>query len=496
MGYTAYPDKILYAATGGTGTLQDAINQAQTTKLPLFIAPGNYTTGNLVISAPVRIYATPGMVMLNPLSSTNGFTIDIRSNTPGARISDVTLEGLSFYGGFLPFATQVDTGARYVYGQFIRALGNAAATNFNAIISAYNVDKLRIERCRVSYSGCCGIAVWGSKALIRDCEVHNNRIAAIYSADNYSTEILDNFIHDNDNNSIVVMRSTIGFDGTIVRGNQVAQTSADFGVQSGQVAGSGWYGNGLCALNASDILVTQNVFLNSTFSGVRLDSCFNAQVANNQIYNCGETALMWECPVSSPSGTPGDQNPYRYEGGVVANNVIVNAGVGISVTNGWNGGRRVTITGNHVKTVTRNTITTNDPSYPQYQTTGAGISGESDCVVSGNIVEDCASGPGIVLSPGAASNGSTRKSVDIAVGNTVKGSQIGIAYYHSALGYSLIASNAVEGSSGGAIVAVTLPAPYYSYTRVPGSTDYGTTAGGLYSGKPTANLMIGLNFAM
>ncbi|MFV0280368.1 MAG: right-handed parallel beta-helix repeat-containing protein [Rhodoblastus sp.] len=355
MGYIAYPDKILFAATGGTGTLQNAINQAQTTKLPLFIAP-----------------------------------------------------------------------------------------------------------------------------------------------DNYSTEILDNFIHDNDNNSIVVMRSAISFDGTIVRGNQVAQSSADFGVQAGQVAGSGWYGNGLCALNASDILVTENVFLNSTFSGVRLDSCFNAQVTNNQIYNSGETALMWECPVPPPAATPGDQSPYRFEGGVIGNNVVVNAGVGISVTNGWYGGRRVTISGNQVKTITRNTITTNDPSYPSYQTVATGIVAENDCVVTGNIVEDCASGPGIVIYSGGFANGSTRKSADLAVGNTVKGSQIGIGFFMgSSLGFSMLSSNIVEGYTGGAIVPVTLPGPSYNtFTRVAGSTDYGTTAGGLYTGKPFSNVMIGLNFAI
>lgn len=60
----------------------------------------------------------------------------------------------------------------------------------------------------------------------------------------------------------------------------------------------------------------------------------------------------------------------------------------------------------------------------------------------------------------------------------------------------MISSNIVEGATGGAVVPVTLPAPYNTFTRVAGSTDYGATSGGLYAGKPFANVMIGLNFAI
>ena len=147
MGYTTYPDKILYAATGGTGTLQGAINQAQTTKLPLFIAPGSYATSNLVISAPVEIYATPGTVTFTPSSATNGFNLDIRSNTFGQTISDVTIRGVSFWGANKPFASAVNTSQRWVYGLF------ASMGNFNAIITAQYVTRLVIEDCQIGGSG-------------------------------------------------------------------------------------------------------------------------------------------------------------------------------------------------------------------------------------------------------------------------------------------------------------------------------------------------------
>ena len=55
----------------------------------------------------------------------------------------------------------------------------------------------------------------------------------------------------------------------------------------------------------------------------------------------------------------------------------------------------------------------------------------------------------------------------------------------------LITGNMLEGYTNGAIVPVTFPAPYNTYTRVPGSSDYGNAPG-----KPFANVVIGQNFAI
>lgn len=496
MGYVILSNQIVFDAASGTGGLQDAINQAQTTKLPLFIKPGTYPTGDLTISGPVKIFATPGTVDLVSNSTSYAFTLNIRPNSVDARIADVTLDGLGFFAANLPFATEVDTTKRFVYSQFLRPLGTATAVKFNAVVSAYNVDNLRIERCKLSYSYCAGVALWTSKAIIRDCRIQNCRMAAIYSANNYATEIQDNFIHENNNNAIVVMRSQIGQDGTIVRGNQVYHTNADFGAGAGQVGGSGWYGNGFIALNANEIVVSNNLFFNSKFSGVRLGSCFNAQVTNNQILNSGETALMWEAPIPPPSGVYGDTNPNRFEGGVISGNTVIDFGDGINVTNGWHGGRRVTVTGNQVKTGVKRTIKTNDPDWPQYDTTGTGISVCSDCVVTGNIVEDCLSSCGILVGPGSYANGSPRKSAGVATGNLTRECKFGIGFTLDPNGYTLISNNIAEGSTSGAIVPVSLPPPYYTFVRVAGSSDYGTVNGGVVNAKPYATIMIGTNFAM
>ena len=93
--------------------------------------------------------------------------------------------------------------------------------------------------------------------------------------------------------------------------------------------------------------------------------------------------------------------------------------------------------------------------------------------------------------------GSTRKITGLASGNTVKGSQVGIAFYKEISNcYCFIEGNILEGYSNGAIVPMTLPAPYSTWTRVAGSSDYGTISSGTYTGKPFPNVMIGLNFAI
>jgi uncharacterized secreted repeat protein (TIGR03808 family) len=487
MGYVVNADSILFASTGGTGTLQDAINQAQTTGKPLRIAPGTYSTGDLSITASVEITAVAGgKVMLQPSSASNGFTLNIGSTT-GAEITDVTIRGIVFYGASKPFATQVNTTQRYVIGQYL------APGNFNAVISAYKVNRLTISDCSVTYSGSCGIATWGCTATIRNNDLSGNKNAAIYCADGWGSSIVDNFVRVNDNAAIVVCRATQSFDGTIIRGNHIYDTRATYNAAAGQVSGSGWFGNAIYVVHASNAVIDSNVCATNAFTGIRVMAAWNCTITNNQITDSGETALFLE----APGGTPSETNVERFEGGIISNNTIVTCGRGISVTNLWWGGRRATVNGNTVTNVTNKQIVTNDPQWPSYWSGGDGIVAEGDVVVSGNIVENAVSGAGIALYCGQIS-GSTRKTTAMAVGNTVRKTRLGVAFFKEyAQGYSLIASNLIEGTTGGAVVPVQLNAPVYdTYVRLTGSTDYGTASSGLYTGKPFANVMIGLNFAV
>lgn len=490
MGYILLADKVTFAASGGTGSFQDAVNQAQTRQLPLFVTPGTYSVGNIIISAPVLIYATPGTVTFVSSSSTSGLNWDIRSNTSGAEVTDVTLRGLGFWGGGLGYAQSVNGSQRLIFGQF------AQMGNFNALITAYKATRLIVEDCQIGGSGSNGLALWNCTAEIRNNDFGANFLNAIYACDGWSTLISDNFVRDNKNAAITVVRTAPGFDGTILRGNRIYNTGASWNTSSGQVSGSGWLGNAIYVYRAFNLIIADNVCFNSTFSGVRIFNAWHAQITGNQIQQSGETAIFVECPVPPASSVAGDNNPDRYEGGVIANNSIVDAGVGVSITNGWYGGRRVAVSGNQIKNIRRKTIVTNDPSFSSYQTVASGIVGENDCAVTGNVIEDCPSGAGVALMSGGFSS-STRKTFDLATGNAIRNCQIGIGFFKdSAYGSTLIASNVIDGASGGAIVPVNLPAPYSAYTRISGSTDYGTASGGLYTGKPFSNVMVGLNFVV
>jgi hypothetical protein len=221
-----------------------------------------------------------------------------------------------------------------------------------------------------------------------------------------------------------------------------------------------------------------------------MNGCYSGVITDNQIYLCGDFAIMYECP-----GSTGPTSPYHYEGGVIANNVINIAGIGISVTNGYYGGRRVTVSGNHIKTMVYAVRSTTDPNYKTYSTPGAGIVAESDVVVANNIIEDCAA-PGIVTLCGGTIN-STTTSVMVVTGNIVKNAPIGIGFFKDgAHGSTMIQGNVLQGCTTGSVMAILNSCTNVgcAYPAEDG-IDWGRQSGGLYTGKPYANVMIGLNFA-
>ncbi|MGP0106142.1 MAG: hypothetical protein ACLPG2_12290, partial [Rhodoblastus sp.] len=215
------------------------------------------------------------------------------------------------------------------------------------------------------------------------------------------------------------------------------------------------------------------------------------RIVENSIHRSGETAIMIECP-GGDGETP---NGHRYEGGVVANNIVANAAVGITVTNSWQGGRRVSITGNQVRSIARATFRTSDPDWPDYSTYGDGIYGEADVDIVGNIVEDC-DGCGIYVGPAAIKN-STIKTAANVTGNIVKHARWGVGFWkgsNPALGFTLIQGNMIGGSARGAIMAVSSTQPPTDGTRTEDDgQDYGALDHGLYTGTPYPVVKIGLN---
>lgn len=483
---------IVSSATASPGsgwtqrTLQDAITLAQNGNGDLRLLPGSYQTSGLAITAPLKVHATPGSVLITPYGTTC-FNLDIRSSSSTTYLKGVEISGVNFWGNNLGFATGVNQAQRQL-DPFLIALGT-----FNALVTAYRVQSLVIRDCQIGGSGSAAFAMWQCQnASICANEILLNSIA-LYSNNGWCNVFNANYVHDNANMALYVTQWPQAQDNSIISNNRIINSNATFGTASGQVAGSGPYGNAIFGLYAYDLTVTANICQNSTFSGIRLNGCFRFNVSNNQIFGTQETGIMIEAPGTDNTGS----NAYRYEGGVVTGNLVENTGRGIAVTNVYYGGRRVTVNANEVYNSTNNLLVTTDPNFPSYHTTGVGIQAEGDVVVSGNVIEASA-GPGILLFPSRIAVSGTPTTGN-ATGNTIKNAQFGIGFnYYDALGFTFISGNLLHGCTSGAIVFVQAnqPESLGTYYAVDG-TDYATLNGGMYQGKPynNGNVMIGLNFS-
>ncbi len=393
------PTRFSSAARTQSLSLAGAVAAAARAAKPLNILPGAYRTSGFSITAPLEIFAAPGTVVIEPAGG-ECFNIDIRPASGSSLLEGVTIRGIGFQGKGAIFPTGVNPAERPV-DPFL----DAAMPRFNALITAFRVRNLIVEDCAIGGSQAGGLALWRCRnASVTRNEFSNNNIS-IYSAQGENNLFADNDIHDNANFAIVVEQWPPGPDYTILRNNRIAKTAASFGADPsrGIVGGSGPYGNGVFGLYAHHMMVEGNRISDSAFSGVRMNGCSDVQIANNAIDRSGETGIMVECP-QTDGKTP---NGLGYEGGVIANNIVSGAAEGVSVTNGWYGGRRVSINGNQVRSIARKSFRTSDPNWPRYATYGDGIYAEADVDIVGNIVEDC-DGCGIYVAPMAIQNSRSR----------------------------------------------------------------------------------------
>jgi uncharacterized secreted repeat protein (TIGR03808 family) len=470
-------------------SLAGAVAVAARAGKPLHILPGVYLTSGFAIASPLEIFGSPGTVAIRP-AGPSCFNIDIRPPSESSVILGVTIRGIGFWGGGSDFAAGVDEKRRLV-DPFL----NRAMPKFNALITACRVRNLIIEQCSVGGSGAGGLALWRCEnASVTRSEIHDCGLA-LYSAQGKDSLFADNDIHDNRNYGIMVEQWPPAPDGAIIRDNRIRNTAASFGADpaKGILGGSGPYGNGIFALYAYGVLIAGNSIADSAFSGVRMNACFDPRIVNNSIRRSGETAIMIECP-----GTDGQTpNGLRYEGGVVADNIVAEAGEGISVTNSWQGGRRVSITGNQIRSIARATLHTSDPDWPVYSTYGDGIYAEADVDVVGNTIENC-DGCGIYVAPAAIRNSAIETAANVA-SNIVKSAQWGVGFWKGsdpALGFTLIQGNMIGQSSRGAIMALTSTQPPSNGTRSEDDgRDFGALDNGLYAGKPYPVVRIGPNYA-
>lgn len=303
-------DLIVYSTAAGTDTLQAAINQAIASQKPLYIGPGSYSVTSLRIDDKIKIFAMKGSVTINS-SGANCFYITVQSGVSGARISDVTIEGIVLDGENKPFATGI---AR------------------PGLIRCVNADRLMIKDCFISRSDRAGVDLIQSAGTISGNEFYGCR-TSIYSNKSLGLDISENYIRDSKDNGIVIWRADQAFDGTSIGRNRI------YGVQN-DTGGSGEFGNGVFVYQSNSVTSFGNVIARCNYSALRYSQSSNAIISSNQISSTRETAIFVEAP---------DDNAAPYEGVVVSSNAIFDAGEGIKIVNSNLGSRRSTISSNVLK---------------------------------------------------------------------------------------------------------------------------------------------------
>lgn len=308
--------------------IQEAINAAAGSRVPLFFPPGIYRAGDLILPTGAHLVGVPGASRL-----LLGFGASLAASSQAQQIM---LYGLTFDGASRPLPEK------------------------RGLLTIRNTREFVMRDCAVVSAGGTALILEGV-----DGEITNNVFtgalkAAIFSLDATGLAIRNNTIRNSGNNGILVWRSEKGDDGTIISGNRIEDIAARDG-------GSGQNGNGVNIFRAANVIVADNRIKNCAFSAVRGNGASNMQVRGNSASSLGEVAIYSE---------------FDFEGAVIANNTIDGAALGISVTNFNHGGRLAVVQGNLI----RNLIT-RGKAFVDQEARGIGIGVEADTIVSGNVIE-------------------------------------------------------------------------------------------------------------
>jgi uncharacterized secreted repeat protein (TIGR03808 family) len=371
--------------------LQRAIEQTAAARVPLMLPPGVYRAGDLVLPSGARLIGCPGASRL--------LLTDGASLVSAKQADHVMLTGLIFDGGARPLARRGRGLVHFVGGRGIR-----------------------IEHCEIVGSGNDGLALEGVEGEVTGNTIDGVAGAAIFSLDARGLVIGANTIRNAGNNGILVWRSEVGDDGTLIVDNCIEDIFARSG-------GSGQNGNAVNVFRAGNVIVRGNRIRNAAFSAVRGNAASNLQVIGNSCSDLKEVALYAE---------------FEFQGALIADNVVDGAAIGVSVTNFNRGGRLAVVQGNLIRNLLPARPTGTNPG----DGAGIGITVEADTAVTGNVIENAPSA-GIDLGTGPYLR-------DITVtGNVVRAAGVGIAVSVSAgAGAALIANNLIAEATYGAIVGM------------------------------------------
>lgn len=365
----------------------EILDAASATNQPVFLPAGTYLISNIALPKRVRIAGVPGASRI--AYGGDGFLFTAEST------EILFIEGVTFDGAN-------------------RGLGDQA----QGLIEARRVPKVKIDTCEILGSVKHGIVLEGSAGRVERTSISGAADAGLWSVEGAGVTIADNTVTDCANGGILVHRWAEAADGTIVSGNRVER----IGARSG---GTGQNGNGINVFRAANVQVSSNQVSDCAFSAIRCNSASNALIFGNACRNSGETAIYAE---------------FKFEGSVIADNIVDGAANGISVVNFNEGGRLATVSGNIVRN-----LTIKGPYPSEGLGFGNGISVEADTAVTGNTI-DGAPGIGIALGWGPYMR-------NVAVtGNMIRNANEGVAVsVAEGAGKAVITGNVFDEMKTGAV---------------------------------------------
>ncbi len=367
---------------------QSMLDNASEQDLSVFLPAGSYVVSNIRFPDRVRLSGVPGATKL--LFGGGDFMVSARGS------SHIELTGITFDGGR-------------------RTLEGAV----NGLLHFAGVPQTVIENCTVAGSGKYGIVLEGCGGRIERTHVTTAAEAAIWVIDSTGLRIAGNTVNDCDNGGILVHRSAIGEDGTIVDANRVERIHALHG-------GTGPFGNGINVYRASNVIVANNVVADCAFSAIRANGASNLQITGNNCSRSGETAIYAE---------------FAFQGAVISSNIVDGAANGISVVNFNENGRMAVCSGNIVRNLRTSGPYPADP--PGF---GVGITVEADTSATGNVIENA---PRYGMHIGW---GPFMRNV-VATGNVIREVGEGIAVsVVEGTGTAVISENVIDKAANGAIV--------------------------------------------
>jgi uncharacterized secreted repeat protein (TIGR03808 family) len=371
-----------------TRALQSAIDRAAGARIPLVLPPGAYRVGELRLPAGARIVGVRGATRLN-FSTGSALLRATRGDA-------VSLSGLIADGGGRPLPQN------------------------GGLIHLSQSRRVSISDCEVIGAGGNALVLESCDGAVEDNLVLSAAQGGIFARDSRGLVIRGNVVRGSGNNGILVWRTDVGDDGTIVAENRIEETAARAG-------GSGQNGNAVSVFRANNVIVTGNRIRSPAFSAVRGNAASNLQILANNAVGCGEVALYAE---------------FGFEGAVISQNVIDGAALGVAITNFSSGGRLAVCQGNLIRNLTGKRPPGTDPG----DLAGVGIGVEADAAVTGNVIEK-APVAGIWIGWGPHQR-------DVAVtGNVVRSAPVGIAVQVAeGAGAAVISDNLIAGATTGAVV--------------------------------------------